>query len=63
MRGGKCIEEASRYFPLDHLALSPQCGFASGIEGNPLTEDDQWAKFAVMLDTARGVWGAVDGGL
>ena len=39
------------------LALSPQCGFASGIAGNPLTEDEQWRKLDVMLETARQVWG------
>jgi 5-methyltetrahydropteroyltriglutamate--homocysteine methyltransferase len=51
------IEEASRYVPLDQLALSPQCGFASGIGGNLLTEDEQWRKLDVMLETARKVWG------
>ncbi len=50
------IEEAARYVPLDHLALSPQCGFASTMEGNLLTEDDQWAKLALVVDTAREVW-------
>ncbi|HEY3246833.1 MAG TPA: methionine synthase [bacterium] len=50
------IEDASRYVPLDHLALSPQCGFASTMEGNLLTEDDQWAKLRLVVDTARQVW-------
>ena len=51
------IEEASRFLPLEQLALSPQCGFASGIGGNFLTEDEQWRKLDVMLETARRVWG------
>jgi 5-methyltetrahydropteroyltriglutamate--homocysteine methyltransferase len=50
------IGEASRFVPLDQLALSPQCGFASGIAGNLLTEDEQWCKLDVMLETARKVW-------
>ncbi|MDR7386400.1 MAG: 5-methyltetrahydropteroyltriglutamate--homocysteine S-methyltransferase, partial [Armatimonadota bacterium] len=51
------IEEASRYVPLDRLALSPQCGFASVMEGNLLSEDDQWAKLRLVVETARRVWG------
>lgn len=50
------IEEASRYVPLENLALSPQCGFASTMEGNLLTEDDQWAKLRLVAETAREVW-------
>jgi 5-methyltetrahydropteroyltriglutamate--homocysteine methyltransferase len=50
------IDAASRFVPLDQLALSPQCGFASGIAGNLLTEDEQWRKLDVMLETARKVW-------
>lgn len=50
------IEEASRYLPLNQLAISPQCGFASGIGGNLLTEDEQWRKLDIMLETARRVW-------
>jgi 5-methyltetrahydropteroyltriglutamate--homocysteine methyltransferase len=53
----KRIEEASRYVPLDNLALSPQCGFASTMEGNLLTEERQWAKLKLVADTARRVWG------
>jgi 5-methyltetrahydropteroyltriglutamate--homocysteine methyltransferase len=53
----KRIDEAARYLPLDQLALSPQCGFASGIGGNLLSEDEQWRKLEVMLETARRVWG------
>jgi 5-methyltetrahydropteroyltriglutamate--homocysteine methyltransferase len=51
------IDEASRYVPLENLALSPQCGFASTIEGNLLTEDDQWRKLRLVVETAQKVWG------
>jgi 5-methyltetrahydropteroyltriglutamate--homocysteine methyltransferase len=51
------IAEAARHVPLDHLALSPQCGFASTMEGNLLTEADQWAKLGLVVRTAREVWG------
>jgi 5-methyltetrahydropteroyltriglutamate--homocysteine methyltransferase len=51
------IGEAARIIPLDQLALSPQCGFASTMEGNHLTEADQWAKLQLVADTAREVWG------
>jgi 5-methyltetrahydropteroyltriglutamate--homocysteine methyltransferase len=51
------IEDASRFIDVGQLALSPQCGFASGIAGNMLTEDEQWAKLDVMMETARQVWG------
>jgi len=51
------IDDAARFLPLEQLALSPQCGFASGIGGNFLTEDEQWRKLDVMLETARRVWG------
>jgi 5-methyltetrahydropteroyltriglutamate--homocysteine methyltransferase len=50
------IDEASRYIPVDRLALSPQCGFASAMEGNLLTVDDQWRKLQRVVDTARTVW-------
>jgi 5-methyltetrahydropteroyltriglutamate--homocysteine methyltransferase len=51
------VEEASRHVPLENLALSPQCGFASTMEGNLLTEDEQWAKLRLVADTARRIWG------
>jgi 5-methyltetrahydropteroyltriglutamate--homocysteine methyltransferase len=51
------IEEASRYVPLENLALSPQCGFASTMDGNLLSEDDQWKKLELVADTARMIWG------
>jgi 5-methyltetrahydropteroyltriglutamate--homocysteine methyltransferase len=50
------IHEAARYVPLENLALSPQCGFASTMEGNLLTEDQQWAKLRLVAETARRVW-------
>jgi 5-methyltetrahydropteroyltriglutamate--homocysteine methyltransferase len=50
------IEEAARYVPIERLSLSPQCGFASVMEGNLLTEDDQWAKLRLVVETARRVW-------
>jgi 5-methyltetrahydropteroyltriglutamate--homocysteine methyltransferase len=51
------IDEAARFLPLEQLAVSPQCGFASTMEGNLLTEDEQWAKLQLVVDTARDVWG------
>jgi 5-methyltetrahydropteroyltriglutamate--homocysteine methyltransferase len=51
------IDEATKYIGLDQLCLSPQCGFASTEEGNTLTEDDQWAKLALIVDVATEVWG------
>jgi 5-methyltetrahydropteroyltriglutamate--homocysteine methyltransferase len=50
------IDQASRYLALEQLAISPQCGFASSIRGNLLTEDEQFRKLDVMLETARKVW-------
>jgi 5-methyltetrahydropteroyltriglutamate--homocysteine methyltransferase len=50
------LDDAARFLPLDQIALSPQCGFASGIAGNLLTEDEQWRKLDVMQETARKVW-------
>jgi 5-methyltetrahydropteroyltriglutamate--homocysteine methyltransferase len=50
------IKEASRFVPLENLALSPQCGFASTMEGNLLTEEDQWAKLRLVAETAKRVW-------
>jgi 5-methyltetrahydropteroyltriglutamate--homocysteine methyltransferase len=43
--------------PLDNLALEPQCGFASMMEGNLLTHEEQWAKLKLVADVARRVWG------
>jgi 5-methyltetrahydropteroyltriglutamate--homocysteine methyltransferase len=51
------IDEAAKYLPLENLALSPQCGFASVAAGNLLTMDDQWRKLDLIVNTARIVWG------
>jgi len=51
------IDEAARYVPLEQLALSPQCGFSSTVEGNALTRDEQIAKLALVVETAAEVWG------
>ncbi len=50
------IEEAAKFVPLERLALSPQCGFASTLEGNHLTEADQEAKLKLSSEIAREVW-------
>jgi 5-methyltetrahydropteroyltriglutamate--homocysteine methyltransferase len=47
-----------RYAPLDQLCLSPQCGFSSTVEGNALTQGEQWAKLALIVDVAAEVWGS-----
>jgi 5-methyltetrahydropteroyltriglutamate--homocysteine methyltransferase len=52
------LDEAARYAPLDQLCLSPQCGFASTEEGNVLTEDQQWAKLAMIVEISKEVWKA-----
>jgi 5-methyltetrahydropteroyltriglutamate--homocysteine methyltransferase len=51
------IDEASKFAPLEQLALSPQCGFASTEEGNVLTEEQQWAKMREVVEIAEEVWG------
>ena len=51
------IHEASRFVPQDRLALSPQCGFASTIDGNLVTEQDQETKLRLVAEIAREVWG------
>lgn len=50
-------EEATRYIDLDRLAISPQCGFASTVAGNPITEADERAKLALVVDAAKAIWG------
>jgi 5-methyltetrahydropteroyltriglutamate--homocysteine methyltransferase len=50
------IDEASKYVPVERLALSPQCGFASSGKGNPITEDDQWRKLELVTSIAAEVW-------
>ena len=51
------IDEAARYLAIEQLAISPQCGFASSLRGNLLTEDEQFRKLDVMMETATKVWG------
>jgi 5-methyltetrahydropteroyltriglutamate--homocysteine methyltransferase len=53
------VDEAAKYVPLENLALSPQCGFASTMEGNLMTEEQQWQKLKLVVDTAVNVWGTV----
>ncbi len=53
----KRIEEATRFIDKDRLAISPQCGFASTVAGNPVSEADQYAKLALCVDVARAAWG------
>lgn len=51
------IDEASRFLPLEQLALSPQCGFASGERGNKLSVDEEKAKLELIVEVAHDVWG------
>jgi 5-methyltetrahydropteroyltriglutamate--homocysteine methyltransferase len=50
------IDAAAKYIPLEQLAISPQCGFASDVVGNLVSEDDQKRKLEVVVETARQVW-------
>jgi 5-methyltetrahydropteroyltriglutamate--homocysteine methyltransferase len=50
------IDEAAKYVPIENLALSPQCGFASTMEGNLLSEEEQWAKLRRVVEIADRVW-------
>jgi 5-methyltetrahydropteroyltriglutamate--homocysteine methyltransferase len=50
------IDEAARFVDGDQLCLSPQCGFSSTKEGNDLTQEQQWAKLALIVETAQEVW-------
>jgi 5-methyltetrahydropteroyltriglutamate--homocysteine methyltransferase len=51
------IDEAARFVPIENLAISPQCGFASTYLGNLLTWDEQRRKLELVVETARSVWG------
>jgi 5-methyltetrahydropteroyltriglutamate--homocysteine methyltransferase len=51
------IEDAAKYIDLSRLAISPQCGFASTMGGNPVSEADERAKLRRCVETARRVWG------
>ena len=50
------IDNAQRFIDVDQLAISPQCGFASGIGGNIISEDAQWRKLEIMQETAARAW-------
>ena len=50
------VKEATQFHDLQDLALSTQCGFASTEEGNQLTEEEQWKKIALVIDTAKQIW-------
>lgn len=52
------IEEAAKYVPLERLSISPQCGFASTVAGNPLGQDDEKRKLELLVGLAEDVWGA-----
>jgi methionine synthase II (cobalamin-independent) len=57
-RTGRVVKLNGRStIPLENLALSPQCGFASVAAGNLLSADDQWRKLELVAETARKVWG------
>ncbi len=51
------IDEAARYAPIENMGISPQCGFASTVGGNPLSADDERAKLRLVVETAARVWG------
>jgi 5-methyltetrahydropteroyltriglutamate--homocysteine methyltransferase len=51
------IDQAAKYVPLEQLCLSPQCGFSSTVDGNALTQAEQFAKLRLVVETAREVWG------
>lgn len=52
------IEAAGKYMAVEHMGVSPQCGFASGYQGNPVTEDVERRKLALCVDTAAEIWGS-----
>jgi 5-methyltetrahydropteroyltriglutamate--homocysteine methyltransferase len=51
------IDEASKYAPVEQLCLSPQCGFSSTVEGNALSQEEQWAKLRLIVELAEEIWG------
>ncbi len=53
------IEDAARFIDVDQLCLSPQCGFSSTKEGNDLSQQQQWDKLAMIVETAQEVWGSL----
>jgi 5-methyltetrahydropteroyltriglutamate--homocysteine methyltransferase len=55
------VEQASAFIDPERLAISPQCGFASTVAGNPVTESDERAKLALAVQAARAIWGSANG--
>jgi 5-methyltetrahydropteroyltriglutamate--homocysteine methyltransferase len=51
------VQEATQHIALEQLAISPQCGFASTVAGNPMTEADERAKLKLVTETAKAIWG------
>jgi len=51
------VKEAGQYLPLENMCLSPQCGFSSTLHGNEISENDQWSKLELVVNTAREIWG------
>jgi len=51
------VKQAAQYMPLENMCLSPQCGFSSTFHGNEISEDDQWSKLELVVNTAREIWG------
>ena len=52
------IEDAGKFMPVENMGVSPQCGFASGYQGNPVTEDIERRKLALCVETAAAIWGS-----
>ena len=50
------VDEAAKYVPMEDLCISPQCGFASTVEGNVITEDEQKRKLALVVEAADTIW-------
>jgi 5-methyltetrahydropteroyltriglutamate--homocysteine methyltransferase len=51
------ITEAAKFMPLEQMCLSPQCGFSSTVDGNQISQEEQWAKVRRIVDVSREVWG------
>jgi 5-methyltetrahydropteroyltriglutamate--homocysteine methyltransferase len=51
------IDEAARFAPMEDMGISPQCGFASTVGGNPLSAEDEKAKLHLVVQVAERVWG------
>jgi 5-methyltetrahydropteroyltriglutamate--homocysteine methyltransferase len=51
------VDEAAKFMPLENMGVSPQCGFSSTHHGNQLTQDDQWRKIELVVNTAIKIWG------